>query len=184
MVSLGSMFSAVWIVVANSWQQTPAGYHIVDKMGHAIPTPYEYDPFAAGVQPRAEIIDFWAMVFNPSSMARLSHVMVGAFILAAFFVMSICAYYIIKGRHIEFAKRAFKIALIFGMLSSVGPVAARTLERGHRRETPAGETRRVRGHFQNRGKHAGVSLRISRQENRKRARRHRDPGHAEFPRAS
>jgi cytochrome d ubiquinol oxidase subunit I len=120
MVSLGSMFSAVWIVVANSWQQTPAGYHIVDKMGHAIPTPYEYDPFAAGVQPRAEIIDFWAMVFNPSSMARLSHVMVGAFILAAFFVMSICAYYIIKGRHIEFAKRAFKIALIFGMLSSVG----------------------------------------------------------------
>ena len=54
MVFLGSMFSAVWIVVANSWQQTPAGYHIV----------------GAGLNARAEITDFWAMVFSPSSMAR------------------------------------------------------------------------------------------------------------------
>ncbi len=56
MVSLGSMFSAVWIVVANSWQQTPSGFHIVGE----------------GLNARAEITDFWAMVFNPSSVDRLS----------------------------------------------------------------------------------------------------------------
>src|SRR3990172_12078692 len=61
MVSLGSMFSAVWIVVANSWQQTPAGFHIVGK----------------GLNTRAEITDFWAMVFNPSSVDRLLHVISG-----------------------------------------------------------------------------------------------------------
>ena len=60
---LGSLFSAVWIVVANSWQQTPAGFHIVGE----------------GMSARAEITDFWAMVFNPSSMERLMHVWIGAF---------------------------------------------------------------------------------------------------------
>jgi cytochrome d ubiquinol oxidase subunit I len=104
MVSLGSIFSAVWIVVANSWQQTPAGYHIVDYMGGK----------------RAEITDFWALVFNPSSMHRLSHVLVGAFILGAFFVMSITGYYIVKGRHLDFAKKSFTIALVLAAVASVG----------------------------------------------------------------
>jgi cytochrome d ubiquinol oxidase subunit I len=104
MVSLGSIFSAVWIVIANSWQQTPAGYHIVDFMGGK----------------RAEITDFWALVFNPSSMHRLSHVLVGAFILGAFFVMSITAYYILKGRHLDFARKSFTIALGLAAVASVG----------------------------------------------------------------
>lgn len=103
MVSLGSIFSAIWIVVANSWQQTPAGFHIVGE----------------GINARAEITDFWAMVFNPSSMHRLNHVILGAFILGAFFVMSITAYYILKNRHVEFAKKAFTIALIFATVTSV-----------------------------------------------------------------
>jgi cytochrome d ubiquinol oxidase subunit I len=64
MVTLGSMFSAIWIVVANSWQQTPAGYHIVGEGMHA----------------RAEITDFWAMVFNPSSVDRILHVWIGSFL--------------------------------------------------------------------------------------------------------
>ena len=104
MVSFGSIFSAVWIVVANSWQQTPAGHHIVDGPSG----------------PRAEITDFWAMVFNPSSVERLTHTLVGAFILGAFFVMSVSAFYILRGRHLEFARRSFKIALIFAAITSVG----------------------------------------------------------------
>lgn len=104
MVSLGSIFSAVWIVVANSWQQTPAGHHIVDGPSG----------------PRAEITDFWAMVFNPSSVERLTHTLVGAFILGAFFVMSVSAFYILRGRHLEFARRSFKIALILAAVTSVG----------------------------------------------------------------
>ena len=103
MVSLGSIFSSVWIIIANSWQQTPAGYHIVQGPSG----------------PRAEIIDFWAMVFNPSTVDRLTHTLIGAFILGAFFVMSISAYYILKDRHLDFARRSFKIALVLATTSSL-----------------------------------------------------------------
>ena len=54
MVAVGAVFSSIWIVVANSWQQTPAGFHIVGQ----------------GAAARAEITDFWAMVFNPSTVHR------------------------------------------------------------------------------------------------------------------
>lgn len=95
MVFLGSMFSAVWIVVANSWQQTPAGFRIVGE----------------GMNARAEITDFWAMVFNPSSVDRLTHVWIGAFLAGAFLVLSVNAWYILKKRHLESAIPSFKIAL-------------------------------------------------------------------------
>ncbi|MBN8879717.1 MAG: cytochrome ubiquinol oxidase subunit I [Sphingobacteriales bacterium] len=103
MVFLGSMFSAVWIVVANSWQQTPAGYHIVGE----------------GMNARAEITDFWAMVFNPSSVDRLTHTWLGAFLAGSFLVLSVNAYYILKKKHLEIAKPAFKIALTVALISSL-----------------------------------------------------------------
>ena len=107
MVFVGSMFSAVWIVVANSWQQTPAGYHIA----------------GAGMDARAEITDFWEMVFNPSSMERLWHVWIGAFLAGAFLVLSVNAWYILKGKFLEIAKPSFKIALavatVFSLLQLV-----------------------------------------------------------------
>lgn len=103
-VWLGSMFSAVWIVVANSWQQTPAGYHIVGE----------------GMEARAEITDFWAMVFNPSSVDRLTHVWLGALLAGAFLVLSVHAYYLLKNRHVELSKGAFKIALIVATIFSLG----------------------------------------------------------------
>lgn len=102
-VFLGSLFSAVWIVVANSWQQTPAGYHIVGE----------------GLNARAEITDFWAMVFNPSSVDRLLHVWVGAFLAGAFLVLSVHAFYLLKGKHVEISRKAFGIALITAMLFSI-----------------------------------------------------------------
>ena len=103
MVALGSMFSAIWIVVANSWQQTPAGFHIVGE----------------GLKARAEITDFWAMVFNPSSVDRLSHVIVGAFLAGSFLVLSVHAYYILKRRHVELSQKAFKIALVIATISGL-----------------------------------------------------------------
>ncbi|MCH8533888.1 MAG: cytochrome ubiquinol oxidase subunit I [Flavobacteriaceae bacterium] len=102
-VFLGSMFSAVWIVIANSWQQTPAGYHIVGE----------------GMQARAEIVDFWAMVFNPSSVDRLTHVWIGAFLAGTFLILSVHAYYILKGRHVLLSKKAFKITLVVATISSL-----------------------------------------------------------------
>ncbi|MFC2130264.1 cytochrome ubiquinol oxidase subunit I [Bacteroidota bacterium] len=95
MVAFGAMMSAFWIIVANSWMQTPAGYHLVTE---------------AGVM-RAEIIDFWAMVFNPSTIDRFTHVVFAAWLTGAFLVLSIAAYYLLKRRHIDFAKSSMRIAL-------------------------------------------------------------------------
>jgi cytochrome d ubiquinol oxidase subunit I len=103
-VFLGSVFSSVWIVVANSWQQTPAGFRLAVT--------------EAGT--RAEITDFWAMVFNPSSMHRLGHVLLGAFILGGFFVMSISAWYVLRNRHLDFARRSFAVGLVVATLASWG----------------------------------------------------------------
>lgn len=102
MVSLGSMFSAVWIVVANSWMQTPTGFHIVGE----------------GINARAEILDFWEMVFNPSSVDRVLHVLSGCWLAGAFLVISISAYYLLKDRHIRFAKSSIKTALVVVLFAS------------------------------------------------------------------
>ncbi len=112
MVALGAVFSSIWIVVANSWQQTPSGYHIVGE----------------GLRARAEITDFWAMVLNPSSLHRWLHVLIGSYLLAAFFVMSICAYYILKGRHLDFARRSFTPALVLGALMSLAALVQGDLQ--------------------------------------------------------
>jgi cytochrome bd ubiquinol oxidase subunit I len=131
MVSLGSMFSAVWIIVANSWMQTPAGFHIVGE----------------GMTARAEITDFWAMVFNPSSVDRLVHTLIGAFILGAFFVMSVTAWYILHGRHLRLAKQSFTIALVFGTLASLAALVT-----GHEQANTVSRTQPAKlaafeGHF-------------------------------------
>lgn len=103
MVAFGAMFSAVWIVVANSWQQTPAGYHIVGE----------------GITARAEITDFWEMVFNPSSVERLSHTLSGAWQAGAFLVISVSAFYLLKKRHEDFAKSSLKIGLSLAVFASL-----------------------------------------------------------------
>ncbi len=103
MVCLGAHFSAIWIVVANSWMQTPAGYHVVGE----------------GLNARAEIIDFWGMVFNPSSMVRLGHVILGCWLAGAFLVISVAAYYMLKKRHYEFSGISMKIGLWLGFFTCV-----------------------------------------------------------------
>ena len=103
MVCFGAHFSAIWIVVANSWQQTPAGYHIVGE----------------GLSARAEITDFWAMVFNPSSMERLSHVLCGAWQAGAFLVISVSAFYLLRKKHVDFARASLKVGLAVAVVSSL-----------------------------------------------------------------
>lgn len=112
MVALGGIFSSVWIVIANSWQQTPAGHHLVERTING-------QTFL-----RAEIVDFWAMIFNPSSVHRLVHVWFGAFTLGAMFVMSISAWYLLHGRHREFAQRSFNGGLLLLTLASLGQLAS------------------------------------------------------------
>ena len=99
-VALGAHFSAIWIVVANSWMQTPAGFKI--------------EQTAAG--PRAVIDHFWTMVFNPSSMDRLAHVILGCWLTGSFFVLSVAAFYLLKKRHREVAIPMLKISLVLSAL--------------------------------------------------------------------
>ena len=141
MVALGSIFSAVWIIVANSWQQAPVGFQVATETINGV-----------SVQ-RAVITDFWAVILSQSSIVRLLHTILGAFIQGAFFVMSIAAWYVLRGRHLDFAKRSFTIALVFGTVSSLammlsGHIQGRTVAKtqpaklaafeGHFRSEPGG----------------------------------------------
>jgi cytochrome d ubiquinol oxidase subunit I len=101
MVALGSTFSAVWIIVANSWMQTPQGYVIRNNHGVL----------------RAEITDFWAMVFNPSSVDRLIHSVTGAWITGAYLLISVSAYYLLKKRHADIALPGIKIGLALALVA-------------------------------------------------------------------
>jgi cytochrome d ubiquinol oxidase subunit I len=122
MVCLGAHFSAVWIVVANSWMQTPAGYKIVTHNGVA----------------RAEITDFWQLVFNPSMVERLSHVVVGAWSTGAFLVVSVSAWYLLKKRHLEFARASLKVGLTVALLASLlQAVTGHTSAQGVGKNQPA-----------------------------------------------
>ena len=103
MVCLGAHFSAIWIVVANSWMQTPAGFHIVGE----------------GMRARAEITDFWQMVFNPSSMDRLFHTLCGAWQAGAFLVVSVSAWYLLKSKYQNFARRSLRVGLTVGLAASL-----------------------------------------------------------------
>jgi cytochrome d ubiquinol oxidase subunit I len=95
LVSVGAHLSALWIVMLNSWMNTPAGFQIVQ-------TPQG---------PRAEVTDIWAVAFNPSAMERFSHVITAAWLTGGFLFLSICCYYLLKKRHIEFSKASLKVLM-------------------------------------------------------------------------
>ncbi len=95
MVVFGAHFSALWIIMANSWMQTPAGYSIAQ------------DPAPA----RAVMTDVWQVLFTPSFVPRLMHVFFASWMAGAALMMSVSAWYILKKRHLELAMANMKIAL-------------------------------------------------------------------------
>lgn len=102
MVAVGSTISAFWIIVANSWQQTPAGFIVQHG--------------------RAELTDFWAAVFNPSTLPRFFHTVVAALITGSFFMAGISAYFLLKGKFLDFAKKSLKVSVIFGLIFSASEI--------------------------------------------------------------
>ena len=146
MVFLGSVFSAVWIVIANSWQQTPAGYEIVwhDVQGKAIP--------------RAEVTDFWEMVFNPSSVDRLTHTIVGALVLGAFFVTSVCAYYLLQRKYIDVARRCLSISLPSAFLLTILSAATGHDSAQKLAETQPAKLAAMEAHFHSSSSATGLYL--------------------------
>jgi cytochrome d ubiquinol oxidase subunit I len=150
-VAVGSVFSAVWIIVANSWQQTPAGHHIVPMTRDGRPWLVEGRPMM-----RAEVVDFWAVIFNPSTADRLVHTLIGAVLMGAFFVMSISAYYLLRGRHEEFARRSFTGGLLLATVFSLAQlVSGDSNARMVARQQPA-KLAALEGHFKTGP--AGLSL--------------------------
>jgi len=98
LVLIGTFLSALWILIANSWQQTPAGYEVVGN--------------------RAVLTDFWAAAFNPSTAPRYVHTVTGAIITGCFVVASIAAWYLLKKRHLHMARQSLVAALVIGLLAS------------------------------------------------------------------
>jgi len=99
LVAGASNLSAIWILTANGWMQNPVGFAIKDG--------------------RAELQDFGAVVFNKFSLLQILHVLPAALVLAAFFVMGISAYHLLKKQQIDFFTRSFKIGLTFGLIFSI-----------------------------------------------------------------
>lgn len=99
LVFIGSAFSALWIIIANSWMQTPAGAELSDTGTQAVLT------------------NFFAAAFNPSTLIRYSHVICAVLIMGAFIAMAVAAWYMHKKQHDVFALRAMKIGAIVATLS-------------------------------------------------------------------
>lgn len=100
LVWAGSCLSALWIIVANSWMQTPAGAELAADGSKAI------------------ITDFLAAAFNPSTLPRYTHVVVALLIMGAFASMCVGAWYLLKGKHTDFAMKTVKIGAAVGMVAS------------------------------------------------------------------
>jgi hypothetical protein len=100
MVTLGTTLSVTWILVANSWMQTPDGYKVVDG---------QFQP-----------VNWLHVIFNPSFGIRFVHMLVGALIAAAWFIAGVSAWYLIKRRHLPVARRGVSVAL--GVLALLVPV--------------------------------------------------------------
>lgn len=99
LVLIAAHLSALWILVANSWQQTPAGYEVI-----------------AG---RAVLTDFWAAVFNPSTVPRVLHTVTATWIAGAFATAGVAAYYLRLGLHTTFARRYITAGLVVGVVVSL-----------------------------------------------------------------
>lgn len=100
LVWAGSCLSALWIIIANSWMQTPAGAELAADGSKAI------------------ITDFLAAAFNPSTLPRYTHVVVALLIMGAFASMCVGAWYLLKGKHTDFAMKTVKIGAAMGMVAS------------------------------------------------------------------
>ncbi len=125
MVCIGAHLSSVWILAANSFMQTPAGYKLVTSIKDggneiSITMPEGFVPPPESLEnTKALITDFWAMAFSDSCLDRIGHTVSASWLAGAFLAMGILSYYILKRRNFDFAKPCLKIAIYFAMVSAV-----------------------------------------------------------------
>jgi cytochrome d ubiquinol oxidase subunit I len=99
-VAFGTATSAFWILAANSWMHTPAGHEM--RGGVAFP------------------LDWWAIIFNPSFLYRLSHMLNASYLTAGFVVLAVGARYVLAGRHIDEGRTMMRMAI--GLLAVLAPL--------------------------------------------------------------
>ena len=104
MVALGSNLSALWILIANGFMQAPTGGH--------------FNPLTQ----RMQLSNFGNLIFNPDAQAKFVHTTAAGFVLAAVFVCAVSAWYLLRNRHIELARRSFRMAAIFGLFASLATI--------------------------------------------------------------
>jgi len=104
LLALGTNFSALWILIANGWMQYPVGAH-----------------FNAQTM-RMEVTDFMAVLFNPVAQAKFVHTVSAGYVTGSVFVLSVSAWYLLRGRHVEFARRSMTVAASFGLASALSVV--------------------------------------------------------------
>jgi len=104
LVALGSNLSALWILVANGFMQNPQGA--------------AFNP----VTMRMELTSFASLIFSEDAQTKFVHTSIAGYVTAAIFVTGISAYYMLRGRHMELAKRSFRMASLFGVLSVAGVI--------------------------------------------------------------
>ena len=100
LVWVGSCLSALWILIANSWMQTPAGAELAADGSKAV------------------ITDFLAAAFNPSTLPRYTHVVVALLILGAFASLAVGAWYLLRGKHADFAMKTIRVGAVVGIVAS------------------------------------------------------------------
>lgn len=101
LVALGSNFSALWILIANGWMQNPVGA--------------QFNPETM----RMEMTSFFDVMFNPVAQAKFVHTVSAGYVTASVFVLGVSAWYLLKGRHTELARRSITVAASFGLASAL-----------------------------------------------------------------
>lgn len=101
LVAIGSNLSALWILIANGWMQHPVGM--------------KFNPDTA----RNEMQNFWEVIFNPNAVSKFLHAISSGYVLASLFVLGISAWYLLKKRDVQFAKRSIIVASSFGLIASI-----------------------------------------------------------------
>jgi cytochrome d ubiquinol oxidase subunit I len=104
LTAISTSLSALWILIANGWMQNPVGAE------------FNYQTM------RMEMVDFWAIVFNPVAQAKFVHTVSAGYVTGAMFVLSISSWYLLKKRDVEFAKRSFRVAAAFGLASALSVI--------------------------------------------------------------
>ncbi|MGB0135261.1 cytochrome ubiquinol oxidase subunit I [Dokdonella sp.] len=104
LLAFGTSMSALWILAANAWMQHPVGAEFnIDTM-------------------RMEVTSFSALILSPVAQSKFVHTVSAGYVLGAMFVLSISAWYLLKGRNIEFAKRSMTVAASFGLAAALSVV--------------------------------------------------------------